>query len=445
MARRNLFLQALTIFVFVSIVFCKLPDYIQVCQRNVPDIDQCIINSIEHLKPYLKTGIPEINVPSLEPLRINETVPMNLGNGDTKILTNLTELAVYGASSFEIQKLWSNIAENSFRYNVSLPAIVLKGVYEIDTKLLFLLIRGKGNVTINIDNYNFECIMSGDRIQIENVEHLKFDQLECEIQFEKASIRLSNLFNGNALLGNAVNDVVNDNIDVFFNEIKPKITEAIGNVFKDVANKITLQHLKPYLKVGIPELNIPALEPLRINGTISLDLGTGDTKILTNFSDLALHGASTFKIDKLWANIEENVFRYNVSLPVFIVNGTYEIDTKLLFLNVIGKGGISINLEKYNFECSMTGKKIQIQNDEYLKFDKLNCDIQFEKATVWLENLFGGNKLIGNAVNDVINDNFDIFFAEMKPKIIAVISDIFLDVANKITLRFTYADLFPKK
>ncbi|KAJ8976685.1 hypothetical protein NQ317_011158 [Molorchus minor] len=36
--------------------------------RNTPDLAQCIIDSVNALRPKLKEGIPELDVPSIEPL-----------------------------------------------------------------------------------------------------------------------------------------------------------------------------------------------------------------------------------------------------------------------------------------------------------------------------------------------------------------------------------------
>jgi hypothetical protein len=31
-------------------------EFIHVCKRNIPDFNQCIVNSVEQLKPALETG-----------------------------------------------------------------------------------------------------------------------------------------------------------------------------------------------------------------------------------------------------------------------------------------------------------------------------------------------------------------------------------------------------
>lgn len=45
--------------------------YIKVCSPKDPNINQCITNSIDQLRSKLATGIPELHIPKIEPLLLN--------------------------------------------------------------------------------------------------------------------------------------------------------------------------------------------------------------------------------------------------------------------------------------------------------------------------------------------------------------------------------------
>uniref|UniRef100_A0A1A9ZUN6 Uncharacterized protein n=1 Tax=Glossina pallidipes TaxID=7398 RepID=A0A1A9ZUN6_GLOPL len=38
----------------------SIPEYVKQCRRDDPKLTECFISSLEHLKPYLAKGIPEI-------------------------------------------------------------------------------------------------------------------------------------------------------------------------------------------------------------------------------------------------------------------------------------------------------------------------------------------------------------------------------------------------
>ncbi|KAF2878874.1 hypothetical protein ILUMI_27294 [Ignelater luminosus] len=230
------------IMMVLATVNCEIPNYIHICKREDPELSACIANSVNTLIPYLKVGIPELDVPPLEPLQLND-VQLKLGSDDAKIATNITNIHVWGASSFQLLSLRAIVSPNAntFHFNVNVPRLQLLGQYAIDTKILFLNLKGNGPLEINITDYSFNCTMNGHKIEKNDVTYLEFERMECSMNFKNVNVLLKHIFNGNALLGNTTNTVINQNVDMFYKEIKPSLVEALGKTFTDIANKITLR------------------------------------------------------------------------------------------------------------------------------------------------------------------------------------------------------------
>lgn len=74
------------------------------CKANDPNLGQCIIKSIEQLTPRLKVGIPELEVPGLEPLHLDE-IKLRSGPNSAKINANITDIQVWGPSDFVIHEI----------------------------------------------------------------------------------------------------------------------------------------------------------------------------------------------------------------------------------------------------------------------------------------------------------------------------------------------------
>lgn len=91
----------------------------------------------------------------------------------------------------------------------------------------------------------------------------------------------------------------------------------------------------------------------------------------------------------------------------------------------------------------MKGHKLQRDDKEYLEFDRMKVKVKVGSSQVRLENLFNGDKILGRATNLAINDNVDVFIEEIMPNLQKALSDKFTTIANKITTRFTYDELFP--
>lgn len=47
-------------------------EYVKQCSKSDPQLKKCLIDALHHLRPYLKTGIPEIELPSVEPFLVSE-------------------------------------------------------------------------------------------------------------------------------------------------------------------------------------------------------------------------------------------------------------------------------------------------------------------------------------------------------------------------------------
>lgn len=103
-----------------------------------------------------------------------------------------------------------------------------------------------------------------------------------------------------------------------------------------------------------------------------------------------------------------------------------------------------MSIARYEFECVLSGEKKIINSKEHLIFSPLQCTLDVGDASVHLSNLFGGDSFIGNATNTVINDNVGVFIDEVKPIILNALVQMFTDIANKITKRFEYPELFPE-
>lgn len=72
------------------------------CHESDPKLEECMIKSIEFLRPYLKTGIPEMNIPSIEPLVLGDLlVSENSASNGLRITAK--EIKAYGPSDYSIR------------------------------------------------------------------------------------------------------------------------------------------------------------------------------------------------------------------------------------------------------------------------------------------------------------------------------------------------------
>lgn len=144
---------------------------------------------------------------------------------------------------------------------------------------------------------------------------------------------------------------------------------------------------------------------------------------------------------------------------------------RLLLLNIQGHGPISgvlgeffffffslerilpINHEKLFWNISentranvtLLAKKV-LNNEtgiEYVKLGSLKIKGSVGGGRFHLENLFNGDRVLGDIGNTIINDNAQIFIDEMLPGFEKELAKKFTEIANDILTDVTYDEMFP--
>lgn len=232
----KVFASTLMIVLIAGAQSAQLPDYIKVCSRNDPKISECIKNTVHNMRPYLKDGIKELNVPAMEPLFIGDLIILD--GGSAGINAKALDLNIYGASNFEIKKLKASDNGLRFDFELNLPRLQGEGAYDLNGQILTLPIRGNGPFKGNFTNFYAFVKIVFDFKNMNGMEYLTIKELDVKIRTGKGRIRLENLFNGDKTLGDVVNETINQNFEVFTNELIQPIERALEKKFIAIARKI---------------------------------------------------------------------------------------------------------------------------------------------------------------------------------------------------------------
>lgn len=74
--------------------------------------------------------------------------------------------------------------------------------------------------------------------------YLRFEKLNLKIQIGKNRLNLKNLFNGDPNLGQVGNQFINENSDLFLNEIIPGLEKNLAEIFQKTANEMYVASFK---------------------------------------------------------------------------------------------------------------------------------------------------------------------------------------------------------
>lgn len=117
--------------------------YIKVCGRRNPNLNQCVINSVESLKPTLVNGIKELDVPSMEPLFMAKVALAELR--DFKAFAR--NVSLFGLSKYNINDLEVGLEKKQMEIDLTFPEVRLTADYDVNAKIL-VPISGRGPIDI---------------------------------------------------------------------------------------------------------------------------------------------------------------------------------------------------------------------------------------------------------------------------------------------------------
>ncbi|CAG9832504.1 unnamed protein product [Diabrotica balteata] len=174
----------------------KLPSYFKICSQSAPNLGKCIKKSVEELKPLLIKGIPDLDIPSVEPLHIPEVV-IDQGSGPVALKSVYKDIKVYGPSKFIIKDIKVDLEKDKMRIRLFIPRLKVVCNYNMEGKIMMMPISGSGKSSSNYSE--------------------------------------------------AMNMFLNDNWKQIANEIKPVLEDNIAMIFKKFANKIFHKYPKNVL------------------------------------------------------------------------------------------------------------------------------------------------------------------------------------------------------
>lgn len=218
---------------------CKLPSAIKTCSRNSPKPSECILTVINGLRQRLATGdLGDVKTVALEPLGL-DTIQFKRGPEFTASFNNLL---VSGPSNFVVSKLKTDIPNLRFNFTVQLPKLTFTGKYSLKMRLLLLNIQGKGPISGTLENTRAVVRLTAKRTPENGQEYVKFDNLVLKVTVGGAKFRLENLFNGDRTLGEIGNTIINENANLFVEELIPGFEKSLSKTFLEIANDI-LDHV----------------------------------------------------------------------------------------------------------------------------------------------------------------------------------------------------------
>ncbi|EAT47588.1 AAEL001294-PB [Aedes aegypti] len=220
----------------LGLSYAFLEPVLSVCKRKDPNVDKCITDIVERIRPNIASGsYGSDNLhPKLEPVVI-ERISIERG---PSFSANFSKLSIGGASQFIIKKLKTDLAKQHINVSVIIPSLDVSGKYSLNMNILVLRIAGKGDIKAVLNDTKAILKLEYFSENVGGKQLARFRPIDLRLKFDKASFYLSNLFNGDPTLEKVGNDAINENPMVLLDEVKPSFEENLSIKFTELANSL---------------------------------------------------------------------------------------------------------------------------------------------------------------------------------------------------------------
>ena len=112
--------------------------------------------------------------------------------------------------------------------------------------------------------------------------------------------------------------------------------------------------------------------------------------------------------------------------------GDYVMDGRILLLPITGQGKSNVTLVDLTTRHELTGEPVVKDGETYMRIKKYKVKFEPKLVKLYFENLFNGDKRLGDAMNSFMNDNWEIIFQELKGAYEDTFGYVFKEITNKL-------------
>lgn len=223
---------------FVDDPEVELPSYMRICNRDDPELGQCIKDSIQQLLPELREGIPSIGFPAIDPYT-QESSYFEYRNQQITGSLHIKNSKTYGMSQAQIRDVRAGADDDSFRMDVDVrfPKLIVEGKFKGEGRFNNIKAVSKGYFNITFTEVTTTWKMSGRTTERNGEQYLLVEKFDMSPEVGDMKIFATGLFADPGLNQFAL-DFVNQYWPSLYKEMLPETRKSWEPMMLDVVNKM---------------------------------------------------------------------------------------------------------------------------------------------------------------------------------------------------------------
>ncbi|KAK9874601.1 hypothetical protein WA026_005433 [Henosepilachna vigintioctopunctata] len=196
----------------------------------------------------------------------------------------------------------------------------------------------------------------------------------------------------------------------------------------------------PIVAEGLPEVNSQKFNPMKLPFVQLISTSS----ISLNLSDVTIYGLDEMKIEQAMVDLKLGVFSTLLRGKNVTIDGNYIVSGQVLLLPIRGSGRFSVYLKDGIYNSTLNSEVIERDGIKYIRSTGNHLTYNFKLVQFKLDNLFDGNKQLGDEMNKFLNENWKLILDDFGPGIANTISHIhkknFNDFVSDIPITEIYLE-----
>jgi hypothetical protein len=227
------------VLIFIDTVYPETPYFLEKCNREDPEINECLQYSFNKLAAHLQQGVPELDIYEVEPVVIDE-ITVAIGSGPDGYRAIFNDIQAYGVGNLSITAVRTDIESLQFQITFEIPKIKVKAQYRSSGVLLLVQASGGGEYWGEYDGVKAKVYYKltpnpGDN---DADTYLSVQKLKMDFSVKNIQMGVTNISKGNAVLEAALNLFINSNAQELLKEMKPALKQKLTIVMKNFLERL---------------------------------------------------------------------------------------------------------------------------------------------------------------------------------------------------------------
>ncbi|XP_067014150.2 circadian clock-controlled protein daywake [Anabrus simplex] len=220
-----------------------IPDFLELCSRKDPAVDECLTSTLQRILPKFMEGVPEFDLEPFDPMVVPEMlVEYRQGDVNGKMLVKNTR--VYGLEGIQVTDVRATLNDSKtfeLLIDVRFPVLFLEGDYKAQGKIVVFPINGKGVYNISMIDVTATWNLTGEHVIRRRQDYVHITHFTMFPEIQDMQVYASNLFTGNEDFNKAALEFANEFWPVIYREMLPFANDAWDRILREYANRIFLK------------------------------------------------------------------------------------------------------------------------------------------------------------------------------------------------------------